>query len=225
MKRRVGLYLVSLAVVVLNIRCITEQTGINIENTSTNTNSPNVQANLTTSPSSNFTPNSEFSGPLPSSAAETSTPIESAEPVEYSPTLNPSVPAPPSAEPELTALIDSINVDPYKFEDQIVEVIGHYMGWDLGNDVNASPPITRSDWVIRDDSGGIYVHSRAISDRLMGLDPSNVEDTETVLHVFGRVKISKKNLPYLQAIEVIKVEQTSPLIGSILSNINDFILE
>ena len=44
-----------------------------------------------------------------------------------------------------------------KSDGREVEVIGYFRGWDLLGEVKGGSPVTRSDWVIADQSGAIYV--------------------------------------------------------------------
>lgn len=66
-------------------------------------------------------------------------------------------------------------------------VSGEYQGW---NAEYGSPPVTRSDWVISDETGWIYV-----SGRYPGLDP--VRDKGKELTVVG--KVEAKDQVYLKA--------------------------
>jgi hypothetical protein len=54
---------------------------------------------------------------------------------------------------------DAVNIrdlleSPDEYLDKEVVVSGQFQGW---SGVDASPPLTRSDWVIKDDTGAIYV--------------------------------------------------------------------
>jgi len=57
-------------------------------------------------------------------------------------------------------------------------VSGEYQGWSGGY---GSPPVTRSDWVITDETGGIYVTGKS-----SGLDP--VSDKGKKISVVGKVE-------------------------------------
>jgi hypothetical protein len=51
-------------------------------------------------------------------------------------------------------LIGEILQNPSWYEGKIVKLSGNYRGWETGH---GSPPISRSDWVIQDFTGAIYV--------------------------------------------------------------------
>jgi len=50
--------------------------------------------------------------------------------------------------------IIAITQNPTLYEGVSVTISGSYLGWESGH---GSPPVTRSDWVLQDDSGAIYV--------------------------------------------------------------------
>ena len=79
-------------------------------------------------------------------------------------------------------------------KDKQITISGDYLGW-KGPDIQ-HPMITRSDWIIRDATGGIYVSGKA-----SGLDP--VKHIGTHIIVKGVIKVSKKGVPYVKAEEVI----------------------
>lgn len=60
----------------------------------------------------------------------------------------------------------------------MVTVSGEYQGW---NGEYGSPPVTRSDWVIADETGWIYV-----TGRYPGLDPA--KDKGKKITVVGKVE-------------------------------------
>ncbi len=130
----------------------------------------------------------------------------------FTPTLIPSlVPTPLDTASEmdikLTAMIGSILANPADFADQEVTIVGYYRGWDLLKEVSTGPPVTRSDWVIADSSGAIYVEARNHFDQALGLDPSSGDDTTKILHLVGIVRISNRGQAY---IEPKKVELVRP---------------
>lgn len=43
------------------------------------------------------------------------------------------------------------------YDGKLVFIAGTYDGWNAHRTINVPPPVTRSDWVIRDDTGSIYV--------------------------------------------------------------------
>ncbi len=89
--------------------------------------------------------------------------------------------------------IASILSNPTEYEGKTVTLSGEYRGWESGY---GSPPVTRSDWVLKDDTGAIYITGKASP----GLDP--VEDRGQEITVYGVVKV-KDNQAYIEA-EIIR---------------------
>ena len=85
--------------------------------------------------------------------------------------------------------IADITSNPAEYEGKTVTLTGEYRGWEPGH---GSPPVTRSDWVLKDESGAIYVSGRVSP----GLDP--VEDCGRELTVRGIIRVIN-NQAYLQA--------------------------
>ena len=73
--------------------------------------------------------------------------------------------------------IADIKANPEAYQDEEVMVSGEYQGWSAEY---GSPPETRSDWVITDETGWIYVTGKS-----SGLDP--VEDRGMEIAVVGEV--------------------------------------
>jgi len=80
--------------------------------------------------------------------------------------------------------------NPAAFQHRKVLVAGVFRGWQ-GKGVE-NPGITRSDWVVEDASGAIYVAGAPPS----GLDP--VKDLGRPLTVRGTLEITAKGIPYLK---------------------------
>ena len=102
------------------------------------------------------------------------------------------------------AKIGDILANLTKYEWELVTIMGEYGGRDIGYE----PPVTRSDWVIRDETGLIYV-----TGKYPGLDP--VEDIGKKLEVSGMVRV-KDDVPYIEAKIIKRFEDTE--IGDILAN-------
>ncbi len=134
------------------------------------------------------------STPLPLTGQETEQ-LTGASPVPQTPTPGRK---PTHAYLELTSVIGSILANPAGFVGQEVEVIGYYRGWDLLDEVGTGPPVTRSDWVITDSSGAIYVKAQGGFDQALGLNPSSRDDTTAVLRLVGTVQVSDGNQPYIE---------------------------
>jgi len=91
-----------------------------------------------------------------------------------------------------TISIADIISDPEIYEGKTVILNGEYRGWESGY---GTAPVTRSDWVLKDATGAIYVTGLVPS----GLDPVDDRGTEVIVH--GIVKI-KDNQAYIQATEI-----------------------
>jgi hypothetical protein len=98
-------------------------------------------------------------------------------------------PAPPPAE----ATIGAIRVAPTNYEGEVVTIEGVYRGWQSGY---GSPPVTRSDWLVEDATGWLYVTGKPAGD----LDP--LDDVGRPIKVTGQVRLTKEGEPYLDAEEV-----------------------
>ncbi len=117
-----------------------------------------------------------------------------------------STPPPTMGAASLTQIIRDIVVDPKGFEGSTVTLVGYYRGWDLLGEVGSGPPVTRSDWVIRDGGGAIYVRAGLAVEGDIPLNPGSKEDTERVLRVTGIVRVTGDGRPYIepQRIELLK---------------------
>jgi hypothetical protein len=116
------------------------------------------------------------------------------------------------ANPDLTNLVGGILAD-YGWEGREVTLTGYYRGWDLLGEAGQSPPVTRSDWVIKDNGGAIYVRSSQVEiegkDRLgsgESLDPGLKSSTSHVIRVTGVVRYTPKGQCYIEPtrLELIK---------------------
>jgi hypothetical protein len=97
---------------------------------------------------------------------------------------------------ELTDIVGGILASPNEAGEQ-VEVIGYFRGWDLLDELDNSPPVTRSDWVIADNSGAIYVTGK-IPD---SLNPSSLDQVNQVIHLIAVIRVKGEQV-YLEAISV-----------------------
>jgi len=106
-------------------------------------------------------------------------------------------PASPAAEtPGFTQIVGQILDDPEGFAGQKVQVIGYFRGWDLLKEAEGESPVTRSDWVVKDDSGAIYV---TVGGETTGsLSPGEMADTEKVIRVAGIVRLADSGQPYIE---------------------------
>jgi hypothetical protein len=89
--------------------------------------------------------------------------------------------------------IEKIWAEKASIENEEVVILGEYRGW---QDDIPNPHITRSDWIVRNHTGAIYI---------TGKSPGTLyplRDTGTKIIVKGVVKISKNGVPYIDAKEV-----------------------
>jgi len=97
-------------------------------------------------------------------------------------------------------LIGEILVSPEKFQDKQVEITGYYHGWDLLKEVSNGSPVTRSDWVIADESGAIYVTGVFPE----GLDPSSMDSAMTMVRLSATVEFNERGTYLLgQSVDVV----------------------
>jgi hypothetical protein len=78
-----------------------------------------------------------------------------------------------------------------------VEVVGFFRGWDLLKEVKGTSPVTRSDWVITDRSGAIYVTGMIPPN----LDPASLQDTDKLVRLVATVGQNQSGV-FLQAVSV-----------------------
>lgn len=57
--------------------------------------------------------------------------------------------------PERMTLVGAIIQTPSIWEGQVVTISGEYRGWESGH---GAPPVTRSDWILKDETGYIYIN-------------------------------------------------------------------
>jgi len=107
--------------------------------------------------------------------------------------------------PKLTERLGSVITEPFSFEGQDIIVVGYYRGWDLLHEANTSPPVTRSDWVIKDLTGAIYVSADSEAKVPEGLHPSSPQDTGVILEVKGVVRVTGGGQPYIEATSIERV--------------------
>jgi len=101
-----------------------------------------------------------------------------------------------------TSIIGPILSRPTEFKGQEVTIVGYYRGWDLLQEANRPPPLTRSDWVVKDSSGAIYVSAASKAKAPEGLQPGSLESTSVRLEVRGTVEVTPSGEPYIEATSV-----------------------
>jgi len=111
-------------------------------------------------------------------------------------------PTPPPVSPGKTTIGD-IRGAPTAYEGKVVTIEGKYQGWKTGF---GSPPVTRSDWLVQDVTGWLYVTGKPA-----GLDP--LGDVGHPIRVTGVIRVTKDGEPYLDAQEIeIKAGKASALL-------------
>jgi len=100
---------------------------------------------------------------------------------------------------EPTEIIGFIIAEPSAFEGRGVTITGYYRGWDLLHEANITPPVTRSDWVIKDMTGALYVNANSEAKVPEGLNPASLPDTDILLMVTGTVRVTPGGQPYIEA--------------------------
>ena len=96
-------------------------------------------------------------------------------------------------DPILTNLIGDLRKSTNRAGER-VEIVGYFRGWDLLDEVGSSSPVTRSDWVITDNNGSIYVTGLLPEN----LDPSSLEQVQQVIRLVATIQV-KGDQVYLEA--------------------------
>lgn len=105
-----------------------------------------------------------------------------------------------------TRVLEAVRANPKAWEGRYIRVVGYYEGWDLFGSVGTGPAVTRSDWVIRDESGAIYVHAGGAP--VEGLDIPPSEKVEGVLlRLFAQVRVNDAGQPYLWVVQGARIDQ------------------
>jgi hypothetical protein len=91
-------------------------------------------------------------------------------------------------------LIAGIIQSPDDYLGEEVEITGYFQGWDLLGEVDDPPPVTRSDWVIADEGGALYVTGMLPAN----LDPASRDDVGTVIRLTATVATRQEQI-YLEA--------------------------
>jgi len=107
--------------------------------------------------------------------------------------------------PEPTQIVGSIIAEPLAFEGKNITVIGYYRGWDLLHEADMGPPVTRSDWVIKDSTGAIYISANSEAKIADGLSPASFQDTGIILKVMGIVQVTEDRQVYIEAKSIERV--------------------
>lgn len=101
--------------------------------------------------------------------------------------------------PEPTQIVGSIIAEPFALEGKNITVVGYYRGWDLLHEADVGPPVTRSDWVIKDSTGAIYISANSEAKVPDELSPDSLEDTAVILKIMGIVRVTEDGQAYIEA--------------------------
>jgi len=108
---------------------------------------------------------------------------------------------PALAKIEKPDIIDILN-NPEEWSGKTVSITGEYRGWKMPKDLPGpsftGPPKTRSDWIISDETGWIYVSSRH-RPFIIGQGIVRLKGEVTVVGVVKTKKINDDLVPYLEA--------------------------
>jgi len=105
----------------------------------------------------------------------------------------------------LSDVLGTILNAPREFDGRIFDIVGYYRGWNLYGEARGTP-VTRSDWVIADESGAMYVTGMSVR----GLDPSSRTDAWTVIRLTARVVYVRLGTSYLEARRVEVLTPSTP---------------
>lgn len=103
-------------------------------------------------------------------------------------------------ETDFSDQIQNILQQPQDFIGKTITLIGYYRGWDLLQEALGPSPVTRSDWVLRDRCGAIYVLAR--DGMNLGLNPGDKSSTVKVVMVKGIVRMAANGQPYIEPQDV-----------------------
>lgn len=95
---------------------------------------------------------------------------------------------------ELVATIAEIHENMDRLLSKEVKVTAQYMGWSGDVGTEAGTPVTRSDWLLKDETGWIYVTGGAIP----GLSPWRKGDQGKEVEVLGVVEAKQDGRPCLR---------------------------
>jgi hypothetical protein len=85
-----------------------------------------------------------------------------------------------------------------QYRGQRITLVGYFRGLDLLNEVTLDPPTNRlRDWVVKDDTGAIYVSYK----ELLPFSPASHE-VWRIVRVTGEVAVHKNGMPYIIPEEV-----------------------
>ncbi len=95
---------------------------------------------------------------------------------------------------------------PREFDGRSFDLVGYFRGANLYGEAAGNPPVTRSDWVIADNSDAIWVTGAAP----VGLDPSARADAWSVIHLSARVVYARLGVSHLEVTRVEILSRSAP---------------
>ena len=119
---------------------------------------------------------------------------ETAIPTSLEPAYPAVQPTPFTSTLMVSNLIAGIIQAPDDYLGEQVEITGYFQGWDLLGEVDDPPPVTRSDWVIADEGGALYVTGMLPAN----LNPASRDDVGTVIRLTATVATRQEQV-YLEA--------------------------
>lgn len=126
-------------------------------------------------------------------------------PIEEDKMENTNSSEPAGTKSETTSIIGAILSAPARYQGKEVSITGYFQGWNLLGEATGKSPKTRSDWVVKDNSGAIYVSAyEALPE---GLNPGSKEDTNKIVAITGVVQLTADNQPYIEPSSVVLVDQ------------------
>jgi len=111
------------------------------------------------------------------------------------PAAQPTIPA--TTFDQVSNVIAGILQTPDDYLGEQVEITCYFQGWDLLGEVGEVPPVTRSDWVIADESGALHVTGMHPAN----LDPGSKDDVGTVIRLTATVAARQEQV-YLEVVSV-----------------------
>lgn len=118
--------------------------------------------------------------------------------VEFSPELPRAV--------HLTDWVGAILQAPREFEGRTFDIIGYFRGANLLGEASGGPPVTRSDWVVADESGAMYVTGSLPP----GLNPHSRSDIWSLVRVRGVVVYVRLGTSHLAVRQVQVLARSAP---------------
>ncbi len=106
----------------------------------------------------------------------------------------------------LSDWVGTILQAPREFEGRVFDIIAYYRGSNLLGEARGSPPVTKTDWVIADETGALYVTGM----RPQGLDPQSRADIWSLVRVRGVVVYVRLGTSYLEARRVEVLARSQP---------------